>query len=65
MQPNYFMQLTEERDRITLDSLLGKEIDFTKLREISEHFEEICSYGTDEELWESTSKFLCDLMKES
>lgn len=65
MQPDYFIQLTEERDRITLESLLRKEVEFTKLREISKHFEKINSNGTDKKLWESILKFFHALMKES
>lgn len=54
----YFEDLLKERDNISMNSLLGMPTDFTRLREVASHFEEINTTGTDEELWESVLAYI-------
>ena len=58
-----FRLLMEERDKIMNDSLFGKPLDLTKLREISRDFDEIDSDGTDKELWSSVTQYFRDLLR--
>lgn len=65
MGSTYIRQLMEERDKITLEAFTTGKPDFTALRELSRHFEEIDSDGSDSELWLSAQKYLRELDKQA
>lgn len=55
----------QERDRINTNYLLDKEVDYSRLRDLGQHFEEIDSDSTDAELWKSVLKIFNDLIERS
>ena len=65
-----FQKLMQEKDKITMQSLFGEKVDFTRLREIAVAFADnndvdLNTDGTDEELWESVIGYFKNLLKES
>lgn len=62
-----FQELTQERDKIMMVNLIGGKVDMSRLRELARKFSEMNNAelivdGTEQELWESVTKFFKDIL---
>ena len=67
-----FNELIQERNKIMLAYLNGKEVDYSQLRDVCRRFNNRCVVekvfeceGTDEQLWESVITYFQKLLKKS
>ena len=63
-------KLEKERDQIMLDSFAGREVNFSRLRELCKEYQTEVEYvfattGTDEELWNSVITYVRDIFKKT
>lgn len=70
MVMDLFQELMQEKNEIMMQSLSGKQLNFTKLREIAGKFADcndvsLKTDGTDEELWKSVIGYFRELLKKS
>lgn len=65
-----FQELMQKKDEIMMRSLSGEKLDFARLRELAVNFADsndvdLKTDGTDEELWESVTRYFRNLLRES